>query len=178
MFPYSTYVLLGLCILVVVFSFWVADKTDSPRWSKIARFSVPLQIAGLLAAYLILRPGSSDDLEHFQQQAQSENKTLFMSFHSNYCGACLMAKPALDELEFELSDKMVFARVNVMDEAHKSLAANMKIRAVPSYILVEPSGKVLYRQDGGKPDKEQISFAQTRWERNKALPPKDPAPEN
>ena len=160
-----TYALLAVCGALVVFGFWVADKTEHPSLARWARYSVLIQLIGIGGAYWVVRPGASDDVAARQEAAAKDGKPLLMSFHSNYCGACLMAKPTLDRIESELSDEIEFARIDIMEEEKRALAQKFEIGAVPSFVLVDPNGGVLYRQVGGKPDREQIDDALSRWHR-------------
>ena len=67
-----------------------------------------------------------------------------------------MAKPSVDGLERDLSEQMAFTRVNIRDDAGKSLARRFGINAVPAFVVVSPKGDVLYRKIGGKPDRDRI----------------------
>jgi hypothetical protein len=67
-----------------------------------------------------------------------------------------MAKPSVDGLEQDLKDQLDFTRVNINDERGSALASKYGIRAVPTFLVVSPSGDVLYRKVGGRPDREAI----------------------
>lgn len=78
-----TYLSLGLCLALFVGSFFFASP-KAPAWlQRIAKFSGILQLAALLGAYAVLRPGASADLEQKTAQAREDNKLLLLSFHTN-----------------------------------------------------------------------------------------------
>lgn len=68
-----------------------------------------------------------------------------------------MARPSVDGLEHRLRDRMNFARVDSASEEGGRIAARFNVTALPTYILVDPDGRVLYRQTGGRPDGDEIA---------------------
>ena len=51
---------------------------------------------------------------------------------------------------------MAFARVNIRDAGGQQLARRYRIRAVPTFLMLSPDGKVLYRKTGGTPERDAI----------------------
>lgn len=79
-----TYLALGLCLSLFVGSFFFASP-KAPAWlQKAAKFSSIFQLAALLGAYAVLRPGASADVQHRSQEALESNKLLLLSFHTNH----------------------------------------------------------------------------------------------
>lgn len=81
--PVLTYLLLGVCGLLFVGSFWMNSERAPLSLRKFSKLSALLQLVALLGAYLVLRPGPSSDVRDLQAMAKKENKLLFLSFHSN-----------------------------------------------------------------------------------------------
>ncbi|MEM6993191.1 MAG: thioredoxin family protein [Myxococcota bacterium] len=67
-----------------------------------------------------------------------------------------MAKPSVDGLQQDLSERLAFTHVNIGDEEGRRLATKYGVRAVPAFLVVSPEGEVLYRKIGGLPEREAI----------------------
>ena len=156
MHPLLTYTLLAACAAVVVFAVWVADKPEHPRLGQLARYAIVLQLAGLLGVYAVLRPGPGDNPAASLAQATASQRPVFLAFHSNYCGACLYARPSVDQLAHDLGDDAVVSRLNIDDDDSLKLFRQHHFRAVPAFVLLDADGKELYRQEGGTPDKDAV----------------------
>lgn len=79
-----TYLALGLCLTVFAGSFFF-ESPKAPAWlQRLGKISSILQLAALLSAYAVLRPGASADVEQRKAQASSEHKLLLLSFHTNH----------------------------------------------------------------------------------------------
>jgi hypothetical protein len=57
-------------------------------------------------------------------------------------------KPVVDRLEEELKDKLVVIRVNVQEDAGRSLAHSLGFEYTPTFILFDAQGQELWRQVG------------------------------
>lgn len=78
-----TYLLLALCLIVFVGSFFFASP-KAPAWlQKLSKLATAAQLVAMLGAYFVLRPGPSTDVQSLQAKAKQEDKLLFLSFHSN-----------------------------------------------------------------------------------------------
>ncbi|MCX7856167.1 MAG: thioredoxin family protein [Anaerolineae bacterium] len=69
-----------------------------------------------------------------------------------------MAKPAVDRLERELNGTAKVLRINIMDQAGLVLAREYGVRAVPTFIVFDGNGQVVYAQ-AGLPDRAAIRAA-------------------
>lgn len=78
-----TYLALGLCLIFFVGSFFFASPKAPAAIQKLAKFSSIVQLAALLGAYAVLRPGASADLQELEAKATKEHKLMLLSFHSN-----------------------------------------------------------------------------------------------
>lgn len=59
-----------------------------------------------------------------------------------------MAKPAVDRLEQELSGTAKVLRIDVMSQTGLALAQEYGVRAVPTFIVFDGKGQVVYAQAG------------------------------
>lgn len=80
----STYVLLGLCLLVFAGSFFMNSPKAPAGVRKLAKFSAIAQLVAMLGAYFVVRPGGSADVASLKAKAKAEQKLVFLSFHSNH----------------------------------------------------------------------------------------------
>ncbi len=80
---------------------------------------------------------------------------VLVDFYAVWCSPCRMQAPVLDELARDLSNKVLFCKVNV-DEAEK-LAINYGIMSIPA-LLVFKDGKVVEKSVGLTPKAELASM--------------------
>ncbi len=66
-----------------------------------------------------------------------------------------MAKPVVDGLEQELAGQAEVVRVAVMSQVGMALAGRYGVRGVPTMLVFDGNGQVVYAR-GGQPDREAI----------------------
>lgn len=69
-----------------------------------------------------------------------------------------MAKPVVDGIERELGDKAQVLRLNVMDGVGGQLAARYGVRGVPTLVVLDGAGNVVYVKTGS-PNRGEIIAA-------------------
>jgi thiol-disulfide isomerase/thioredoxin len=67
-----------------------------------------------------------------------------------------MAKPVVDGLEHKLDGKVRFIKVNVGDDDGGQVAAKFGVHGLPTFIMLDGEGRVIYRKTGGKPDVAEV----------------------
>jgi len=67
-----------------------------------------------------------------------------------------MAKPVVDGLEHKFKDRVRFIKVNVGEDEGGQVAAKFGVSGVPTFIMLDGQGRVIYRKTGGKPDQAEI----------------------
>ncbi len=67
-----------------------------------------------------------------------------------------MARPSVDGLEHRLRDVARFARIDAQSDEGARFAAQYGVTMLPTYLVLDASGRVLYRQSGGRPNGEAI----------------------
>jgi len=80
--PFVTYSLLALCGAVIVAGFWLGGRREG-RFAKFSRWSLVLQIAGLVGGYAVLRPGSGYDPTQLTA-AMEHGQPVFIDVYSNF----------------------------------------------------------------------------------------------
>jgi len=67
----------------------------------------------------------------------------------------LLSKPIVDGLEKKLADKASFVKLDVWGNLGRALASKYGIRAVPSFLIFDGRGNLIYHQVG-IPDQKAI----------------------
>lgn len=148
---------LVVCGLVFVAGLVLGTAWASRRWPRMVKLATTLQLGALLAAYLVVRPGSgSEDVQAAIEDARKQGVPVFLAFHANSCPPCHVAKPAVDALEWQLGDRLEVVRVDAMAERNAGVTRAFNIRGWPTFILLDAQGAVAYRQFGGRPDMAEI----------------------
>jgi putative copper export protein len=84
--PYVTYALLALCIGLFFFGLWLEGKNrEGTRFERFRRYAWIAQLAAVVAAYAVLRPGrGTADPEGAVRVAKNDRTPVFLDFYSNY----------------------------------------------------------------------------------------------
>jgi thioredoxin-related protein len=69
-----------------------------------------------------------------------------------------LAKPVVDRLERELEGQVQVLRLSVMDNVGGQLAVRYGARGVPTFVLLNGAGEIVFQQ-GGMPSREAIKSA-------------------
>ena len=97
----------------------------------------------------------SESFKHLDEknfeEGVSKGLTL-VDFYADWCGPCRMLTPVLEELQQEIQDKAIIAKIDI-DEAQK-IASSFQVTSVPTLILFQ-DGKEIGRIVGLR-DKEAI----------------------
>jgi len=62
----------------------------------------------------------------------------------------------VDGLEQEMGDEVHFARVDINDDRGRSIGRKYGVRRLPTFIVLDAKGKVIYRKNGGRPEADVI----------------------
>jgi thiol-disulfide isomerase/thioredoxin len=62
----------------------------------------------------------------------------------------------VDGLERELHGKVRFIKVNIADESGAEVASKYGVSRLPTFIMLDSQGRVIYRKSGGSPDRDEI----------------------
>ncbi len=77
--------------------------------------------------------------ENFDELIAGE-KPVFVDFFATWCGPCKMLAPILEQVEQEMNDKVVVAKVDI-DECME-LAKKFGIMSIPTMILFKDSAEL------------------------------------
>ncbi len=78
--------------------------------------------------------------ENFKEAALESEKPVLVDFFATWCGPCKMLSPILDQVEQEMGEKVVIAKVDI-DES-MDLAKEYGIMGVPTLILFKNGAEV------------------------------------
>jgi thioredoxin 1 len=84
----------------------------------------------------------------FEQTVLKSEKPVLVDFWAAWCGPCRMLHPIVDELNAELGDKVVFAKVDV--DNNQEYAAKYGVRNIPTVLLFK-GGEIVDKQVGVAP---------------------------
>lgn len=73
--------------------------------------------------------------QNFKEVIEEAAKPVVLDIFATWCGPCQYMTPILEELEEELGDKYVFAKLNV-DEA-RDIAVEYKVSSVPTFVFIK-----------------------------------------
>lgn len=90
----------------------------------------------------------------FEQTVLKSDKPVLVDFWAAWCGPCRMLHPIVDELNAELGDKVVFAKVDV--DNNQVYAAKYGVRNIPTVLLFK-GGEIVDKQVGVAPKSVYLS---------------------
>ncbi len=119
-------------------------------WSRRKAAAWVIVAAALGAAWLGLRPGpgTTQELAEAELVIRSAERPVLVEFYSEYCVACLAAKPTLDTLERELKDDLKVIRLDVGSTAGRELGTQLGLRVTPTFVLFDAAGQEVWRSMG------------------------------
>lgn len=91
---------------------------------------------------------NDSELNHILTGATG-NSIVFLDFWAAWCGPCKMADPVVKELAGNYENKITFAKVNV--DENPELAARYGVRSIPTFIMMQKDGTILFKQVGAVP---------------------------
>lgn len=145
---YSFLILTAADLLVL--GLLLARKGLNPR---IAAAWLAASLA-LGAGWLSLRTGAGtyEQADQAELVIRSAERPVLVELYSDYCVACLAARPGLDALERDLAGRLDVVRLNVASPAGRQLGAELGLRVTPTFILFNASGRELWRSPGSLDD--------------------------
>lgn len=81
---------------------------------------------------------------NYKQEIQESKKPVILDIYATWCGPCQHVLPIFEELERELGEQYVFAKLNV-DEA-RDIALEYQVSSVPTFVFIKNNqvvGKLL-----------------------------------
>lgn len=138
-----SYLVVALVVLVVagiVSSLW----RPRLRWALIGGGSL-----AFAAIFAVLHVGSGDvrapaDLD----TVLGHGRPVVVEFYSNYCIACLGAKPGFDELEREFAGHAAFVRADVQTDTGGVLMRRYQVDTVPTFLVFGRDRQLLLQLEG------------------------------
>ena len=123
-------------------------KTKSSGSSLLPRILILVGIAILVAAVLIFKNQFSrpavpvDETPETQlDRLLSEEKPIFVFFHSTNCQSCIDMMGIVYQVYPEYEDDVALVDVNVYDTANQKLLQRAQINTIPTQVFIDASGK-------------------------------------
>lgn len=81
--PFVTYALLALCLALFAFGFWVDGRRGRALFPKLRRLALVMQLAAIVAAYFVLRPGHGNGASTMSASL-AKQQPVMIDLYSNY----------------------------------------------------------------------------------------------
>ncbi len=88
-------------------------------------------------------------VEQFNAELDQAEMPIVIDFYATWCGPCKRISPIMESAASHLAGKVKFLKVNVDD--FQELSATYQIKAMPTVILLDPSGKIIEEKVGFDP---------------------------
>lgn len=130
---------------------------------KIVYILLPLLMAvsGVAAQGIQFFEGS---FEEALAQAKTQNKKVFVDFHTSWCVYCKkMAKEAFpdEQVGAYFNRKFVCVKIDAEAPGMKAIADKYAVKAYPTLVLAESSGEEITSAEGGMTAQQLLRWAQT-----------------
>ena len=117
-----------------------------------------LAIISLVSFFLI---GFSRETEFVDSATESfklntYEKPVIIQVYSNFCVRCLSVKGMVDDLKSDLSVDVEFQHINIQSEKGHEFSKKYNIIFVPTFLIINIQGDVIYRTSGSVPDKNKV----------------------
>ena len=84
----------------------------------------------------------------FQSDVLDSDKPVLVDFWADWCGPCKMIAPALEELSDELGDKVIIAKMDIME--NPDVPGKMGVQSIP-YLVLFKNGEPAANMRGAAP---------------------------
>jgi thioredoxin 1 len=74
--------------------------------------------------------------ENHEAIVKNANRPIILDIYATWCGPCQQMNPMLEELEKEIGDKYIFAKLNV-DEAREISIRDYGVTTVPTFVFIK-----------------------------------------
>lgn len=118
------------------------------RFLRIALFAGYLIIVMATYSYFRYPSNDAESLPQVQTELRDGRPTLVV-LYSKFCIGCMMALPAVRDLETELKDDQIDTLlVDVHSDGGDDVAKFFKFEVSPTYIICDTSGQEIWRSSG------------------------------
>lgn len=74
--------------------------------------------------------------DNHEKEIKQATKPVILDVYATWCGPCQQMNPILDELEKELGDQYLFAKLNV-DEGREISIKEYGVTSVPTFVFIK-----------------------------------------
>lgn len=95
-----------------------------------------------------IRPSNVKTDSEFQAIVRNGEQPTIVEYYNNLCTACSLMKPVVDGLEQDLDGKATVLRIDFLSEIGRSTARQYGVKIIPTILVFDPHGRVIFRQTG------------------------------
>jgi thioredoxin 1 len=86
--------------------------------------------------------------DNYEQEVTKSTKPVMIDVWASWCPPCRMMEPVVEELDKELGDQIVIAKLDA--DAEPELTQKLGVMSLPTFVMIK-DGQVLYGSIGAKP---------------------------
>lgn len=118
-----------------------------------------MMLVCVFAAVLVVGHYSGATLGTISTDKSDNGLPTLMEFGATWCHFCQLEKPVLEELKQTSSTKLNIHSVDI--DENKAEAARYRVGPIPLLVLLDASGKVLWREEGYLPKADLVANLRT-----------------
>ena len=95
-----------------------------------------------------IRPSNIKTKSEFDAVVTNGQQPTLVEYYNNLCTACSLMKPVVDNLEKDLAGEATILRIDFLSEVGRSTARQYDVKIIPTILVLDPYGQVIFRQTG------------------------------
>ncbi|MBZ0319754.1 MAG: thioredoxin family protein [Anaerolineae bacterium] len=119
---------------------------NHPLLTIVLGFGMTIVAAIHLVWYI--RPSDIKTKSEFDVVVRNGQQPTIVEYYNNLCTACSLMKPVVDNLEKDLAGQATVLRIDFLSEVGRSTARQYEVKIIPTILVLDPYGGVVFRQTG------------------------------
>ncbi|MCQ3930125.1 MAG: hypothetical protein DPW16_06665 [Chloroflexi bacterium] len=109
---------------------------------------ISMTIATAIHIVWYIRPSDIKTKSEFEAVVSNGQQPTIVEYYNNLCTACSLMKPVIDNLEKDLAGQATVLRIDFLSEVGRSTARQYEVKIIPTILVLDPYGRVIFRQTG------------------------------